>query len=86
MTTEITGSHLKAKNGYGQNGATDASSLLPGQTKPYIPDASPPSASAAPGDWQTRKVSAEPIKPSTGMEHNGVGGSPSGDVPAKLSR
>ena len=56
MSEEIIGSKLKAKNGYGQNGAQNASSDLPGgkTTSGFLPQGSVPS-----GDWQTRHVSAE---------------------------
>jgi hypothetical protein len=39
---EIKASKEPAKNGYGQTGFQGASSLLPGQTKPNIPNVSPP--------------------------------------------
>lgn len=50
------GSHLKAKNGYGQNGFQGASSDLPGEktTSGFLPECKVMSA-----DWMTRKVSGE---------------------------
>ena len=42
MDPEIKASKEPAKNGYGQNGSPQSSSLLPGQTKPNIPNVSPP--------------------------------------------
>lgn len=54
-------SREKAKNAYGQNGYQGPSSDLPGQHTVMDRDfglASDPSADA--GNWQTRKVSAEP--------------------------
>jgi hypothetical protein len=67
--TEFVGSHEKAKNGYGQNGYQGASSQLPGDA-PVRMDrdfglAADPSA--APGDWQTRKVDATPYSTHPGM-------------------
>lgn len=62
-------SKQKAKNGYGQNGFQGASSDLPGQhtvmDRDFGLDADP---SADPGDWQTRKVSAEPYPTHPGMK------------------
>jgi hypothetical protein len=62
-------SKQKAKNGLGQNGFQGASSDLPGQHTVMDRDfglAKDPSADA--GDWQTRKVSAEPYPPAHGMK------------------
>lgn len=56
------GSHMKAKNGYGQNGFQGASSDLPGKrtTSDFLPQ------TTVPGDnWQTREVSAEQKVPTT---------------------
>jgi hypothetical protein len=65
---QFIGSREPARNNYGQNGDPSPSSVLPGKKAPPISgDVAPPDASAAPGDWQTRKVSAEPIKPAHGM-------------------
>ena len=63
-STEFVGSHLKAKNGFGQNGYQGASSDTPGQhtTSDFLPQAKVPA-----DDWQTRHVSAEPIKAHDGM-------------------
>ncbi len=77
-------SKLKANNGRGQNGDASASSTTK-KVLPPIPHVSTPNASADAGDWQTRKISAAPITPRCGMESNGVGGSPSGPVPATTS-
>ena len=86
MTADIVGSKIPAKNAFGQNGDDSASSLMPGQSKPNIPKVSPPSASADAGDWQTREVSAEPIKTHPGALLRGTGGDLSGTVPPKVSR
>lgn len=62
-------SKQKAKNGLGQNGFQGASSDEPGTHTVMDRDfglAKDPSPSA--GDWQTRKVSAEPITPHPGMK------------------
>ncbi len=67
--TEFVGSREKAKNAYGQNGYAGPASDLPGQAtrmdRDYGLSADP---SAAPGDWQTRKVDATPYAPSHGMK------------------
>ncbi len=65
MATEIVGSNLKAKNGYGQNGYTGASSDQPGQRtcSDFLPDVSVPS-----GDWQVRDVGKSGIKTTPGMK------------------
>lgn len=67
--TEFVGSHEKANNNYGQNGYQGASSDLPGQNtrmnRDFGLDADP---SAAPGDWQTRKVSKEAYPTTFGMK------------------
>lgn len=58
-----------AKNGYGQNGFQGASSDLPGQHTVMDRDfglESDPNPDA--GDWQTRKVSAEPYPTHPGMK------------------
>jgi hypothetical protein len=62
---EFIGSHMKAKNGYGQNGYQGASSDLPGEhtTSDFLPQAEVPT-----DDWQTRKVSAEGYSPAHGMK------------------
>lgn len=64
-TEEFIGSHMKADNGYGQNGYQGASSDLPGEhtTSGFLPQSVVPK-----DDWQTRKVSAEPIKTHPGMK------------------
>ncbi len=62
-------SREKARNGYGQNGYQGPSSDLPGQAtrmdRDYGLAADP---SAAPGDWQTRKVDATPYATTHGMK------------------
>jgi hypothetical protein len=57
-------SREKAQNRYGQNGAQNASSDLPGQktTSGFLPAGQVPTE-----DWQTRKVDATPIAPAHGM-------------------
>ena len=55
------GSREKADNSFGQNGFHEASSLLPGQTKPNIKNVSPPTVSVPDGSWQTRDVSTTPL-------------------------
>lgn len=68
-STVFVASREKAKNGYGQNGYQGASSDLPGQATRMDRDfglAADPSAD--PGKWQTRDVSAEPIKAACGMK------------------
>lgn len=74
MANEVfVGSHEKTfpgkGKGYGQNGDPTASSVLPGKDQPIIPNVAPPNASADAGDWQTRKVSVEPIKTHDGMRN-----------------
>jgi hypothetical protein len=56
----------KARVGRGQNGDSSASSTT-AKSLPIIPNVSPPAVSANVGDWQTRNISAEPIKPAHGM-------------------
>lgn len=58
------GSHLKSKNGYGQNGYQGASSDLPGEktNSGFLPQSTVPK-----DDWQTRKVDASPIPTHPGM-------------------
>lgn len=58
------GSHLKAKNGYGQNGFQGASSDLPGEktTSGFLPECKVTS-----GDWQTRSVSQKQLAPAHGQ-------------------
>jgi hypothetical protein len=57
------------KNAFGQNGSPQASSLLPGQTKPNIAGVSPPTVNVPDDYWQTRKVDATPIKAHDGMKN-----------------
>lgn len=65
--TIIAGSHLKPNNRYGQNGYPGPSSDLPGQhtTSGFLPKVSLP---AEDNDGQTRKVSAQPYAPASGMK------------------
>jgi hypothetical protein len=52
--------------GYGQNGSAVSPSQKPGALRAIsknFSDVAPPAASANPGDWQTRKISAAPLKP-----------------------
>ena len=62
---QFLGSHEKALNGYGQNGYQGPSSDLPGQktTSGFLPQSEVPTE-----NWQTRKVSAEPIPTHPGMK------------------
>jgi len=83
MSEDILGSKLPADNGRGQNGDTTPSSTY-AKTLPPIADVSPPNASAAAGDWQTRPVSsaqAVPTHPAS-RSRNGEGAK----VPAKTNR
>ena len=89
--TEYVGSREKAKNGYGQNGSAQSSSLLPGETKSPIADVSPPQV-AVPGlreeDTLAHRVKMDGDKAAEyaahpSMAHRGVSdGSPGGKVPA----
>ena len=86
---EIKASKERAKNGYGQNGYPGASSLMPGQTKPNIPNVSVStptvaSANAKDDDARLAAISGTPIKAHDAMRHRGLDdtGSPSGKVPA----
>ncbi len=65
----VVASKLKARNGLGQNGFQGASSDEPGKHTVMDRDfglAKDPNPDA--GDWQTRKVSAEPYPPAHGMK------------------
>jgi hypothetical protein len=57
-------------NLYGQNGYTGASSDLPGQrtSTGFLPQCAAPKGD----NWQTRKVSAEPLKAAHGMKSPGA--------------
>lgn len=68
--TEFIGSHLKAKNGYGQNGFQGASSDTPGEhtTSGFLPAVTLPAAGS---DGQTRSVSKEPYPTTFGMKARG---------------
>ena len=63
--TEFVGSHLKAKNGYGQNGYQGASSDVPGEhtTSGFLPQAEIPA-----DGWQTRSVAKEAYPTTFGMK------------------
>lgn len=71
------GSREKAKNGYGQNGFQGPSSDTPGKhtTSGFLPKTVipkyPTGTSADHPSFQTRTVSAEPIKPAHGMRAPG---------------
>jgi hypothetical protein len=77
MTEEIVASHIKAEAFAGQNGDPEASSLLPGQqprrgsvAKKIMKD----TQVTVPGsDWQTRNVSAAPIKVNPGTKGPSTG-------------
>lgn len=64
--TEFVGSHLKAKNNYGQNGFQGASSDLPGQhtTSGFLPAVKLPAEN---DDKQTRNVKSEQYPTTFGM-------------------
>jgi hypothetical protein len=74
--TEYVGSREKARNGYGQNGYQGPSSDLPGQSTRADRDFGlPTDPSTETGDWQTRRVSAEPYKTTPTMRsRSGEGG------------
>jgi hypothetical protein len=71
MLTDIVGSHLAPEAFAGQNGDPEASSLLPGAQPRRSSVAKKimkgTEVSATAGDWQTRNVSAAPIKASPTM-------------------
>jgi hypothetical protein len=76
MTEEIVGSKFKPNNGYGQNGFTGPSSTTPKEPVPHYASVA---STVKPKDpvltdpdvrnWETRGVSAAPIKPSFGMRN-----------------
>jgi hypothetical protein len=63
---EFVASKEKSQTGRGQM-QDQGASFTREKTLAPIRNAGVPNASAAPGDWQTRKVSAEPITPHSGM-------------------
>ena len=65
--TEIKASREPADNSYGQNGSPEASSLLPGETKPNIKNVSPPTVTVPDSSWQTRDVGRSGMKAHSGM-------------------
>jgi hypothetical protein len=73
MAIDVVGSKFAPEAKYGQNGDDSPSSLLPGKkdikrstfAKSII--AGDGSVSPNPGDWETRPISAAPIKPSPTM-------------------
>jgi hypothetical protein len=77
MTEEIVASHIKAEAFAGQNGDPEASSLLPGQQPRRSSVAKKimkgTEVSATAGDWQTRTVSAAPIKTNPGTKGPSTG-------------
>jgi hypothetical protein len=81
MATDVVGSKMASKNGYGQNGYSGASSDTPGQhtTSGFLPQAT------LPADWgQTRPVSPEQKVPTTkGMRSRNDEG---GKIPAVNTR
>lgn len=83
---EFVGSHLKSKNGYGQNGFQGASSDLPGKhtTSGFLPAVKLPAESA---DGQTRKVDATQITAHPGMKaHDNKISFPTNNVRAASKR
>ncbi len=85
---DILGSKLPAKNGYGQNGFSGASSDLPGKRTKRSASAGvappDPKPSDIKSDWQTRPVSAAQKVPTTRGARN-VNANPV-KVPAANSR
>ncbi|WMT75071.1 hypothetical protein [Bradyrhizobium sp. Ash2021] len=80
MADEFVGSHEKSRAGYGTNGDPTPSSVPLGkQPKLVEPKVAPPAASADPGEWQTRNVSAKPIATAHGMRNPN-------DHPAQIAR
>jgi hypothetical protein len=75
MSNEIIGSKIPARNGYGQNGAQNASSDLPGEktTSGFLPKGVVPNDAT-----QVRTVSAQPIAPAHGMRDRAA------ETPAKV--
>jgi hypothetical protein len=73
MSTDIVGSKMAPEAFAGQNGDPQASSLLPGEQPRRSSVAKKimkgTEVSAAPGDWQTRPVSAAPIAASPTMKN-----------------
>ena len=75
MTEEIVGSKFKPNNGFGQNGFTGSSSTTPKEPVPHYASVA---STVKPKDpvltdpdvrnWETRTVSAAPIKPAFGMK------------------
>jgi hypothetical protein len=94
--TEIKASKEPAKNQYGQNGYSGASSLNPGQTKSPIADMSPPMANVPGLDMQdqlSHRVKmgddGKPVEyaPHASMKHRSASdGSPGGTIPAANTR
>jgi hypothetical protein len=88
------GSREKSKSGYGQNGDDSASSLTPGQSKPPIPNVSPPQPSkeliaSRGGDEQDKLAHRVPREEHAPISHglsarNVDSGSPGGTVPKTL--
>lgn len=77
---DFVGSHLKSKNGLGQNGYTGASSLTPGKTanmdRAYGLKTDPDLGGVTgkfgeTGNWQTRSVSKEAYPTTFGMSAKG---------------
>src|ERR1700688_4012130 len=84
MTQDIVGSKLPADNKYGQNGATNSSSDLPGQKTAISGFSTPCDLAAAHDDhWQKRDVGKSNVPNPHGMKDANDGGAPSGKVPAK---
>jgi hypothetical protein len=61
MSTDVVGSKMPARNGYGENGFDGPSSVMPPVTPPLVPK------DAGIRGPQTRRVSDEPLPPAHGM-------------------
>jgi hypothetical protein len=83
---DVVGSHMAPEAFTGQNGGLNPSSIKKGEKIPRSTVAksiigADGSVTVAPGDWQTRTISAAPLAPSPTM-HNPNMGRLSGTVPA----
>jgi hypothetical protein len=92
MATDIVGSRMRSDAFYGQNGSAQPSSIRPGdpaikrsQVAESILAANNARGMTKPDapDWQTRKISAAPIKASPTMRSRSGEG---GKIPTSLNR